>query len=172
MNRRRAILVTAFLLVIGAAPSSATEVMLQPISARTLQGQWEGVWRDKIADRIIVFYVDISANEQGGLTIVQGSPSNPFVEPFQISKAECVDGNVRLNAIGSGDAQGATVAMSGAGSALVHDGQIDATIEKVTRGGRKIRFDVRLFKLDGGFFRQAEQLVEVAKKTARRNGSP
>lgn len=167
MMSRRVMLAVGCLAALGASRSLATEVMLRPITDKTLQGQWEAAWRDKIADRIIVFYLDMNSAQKGVVTIVQGSPENPFLEPFQISKVECTDGTMRLAATGSGDAQGATLTMNGTGSALPRDGQIDATIEKVTRGGRKLRFDVRLVKLEGGFFRQAEQLVEIAKKSSR-----
>jgi len=172
MMSRRVSLAVVFLVALGISRSFATEVMLRPITDKTLQGQWEGAWRDKIADRIIVFYLDVTSAQQGVLTIVQGAPANPFLEPFQISKVDCADGTVRLAATGSGDAQGATLTMNGTGSALARDGQIDATVEKVTRGGRKLRFDVRLVKLEGGFFRQAEQLVEVAKKSSRSTLTP
>src|SRR6478736_6764050 len=104
MLTRRAFMVGAFVAALGTTQSSATEVMLQPLTARTLQGEWEGAWRDKIAGRLMVVYLKMSTDQRGTLTIVHGPPSNPFIEPFELSRVEVTDGKVTLHGTGSNDA--------------------------------------------------------------------
>ena len=141
----------------------AMEPMLQAITETSLKGDWEGAWRDKVVGRVLVFYLSVGPNNRAVLTLVHG-PENPITESYVISEVRCVDGVVKLEGAGIGDGVGASITLTGPGWASVQDGFVDASIRKATRSGRTLTFDARLNKLAGGFFKNAEQLVRVAKK--------
>ena len=141
----------------------AMEPMLQKVTEASLNGDWEGAWRDKVAGRLIVIDLDVAQNGRSVLTLVHG-PERPITEPFVLSKVRCVDGTLQLEGAGVGNAAGESITLSGPGWASAQDGFVDASIRKTTHSGRTITFDVRLNKFAGGFFKNAEQLVRVAKK--------
>jgi hypothetical protein len=152
-----------------ARPSTATEPLVVEITKSTLEGEWEGAWRDKVAGRLIVFYLRIISSGQSVMTVVHGPLPNPFLEPFELSTIECMGGRVELKGAGVGDANGETLAITGSGWALQEDGFLDVSVRKVSKSGRVLTFEVRFNKLEGGFFKNADRLVQVAKKRSLRN---
>ena len=142
------------------------EVLLSEINCSTLSGEWEGAWRDRVAERLIVFHLAVRPKETV-LTLVSG-PSSPFVEPFRISQTDCSDGRIHLDGSGFHDAEGASIQVNGVGWALASDGFLDVTASKVTRNGKKVAFQLRLVKLEGGFFKKADRLIDAARVRAKR----
>jgi hypothetical protein len=156
----------------GAAPvSHATEPLVPPITRTTLEGEWEGAWRDRIAGGLVVFYLRVVPKEKPVFAIVTGPLPNPFMEPFDVSIIECTGGRIELKGVGVGDARGASVTMAGSGWAQTEDGFLDVSIRKLTKMGRTLTFDLRLNKLEGGFFKNAERLAQLAKKRTKANKS-
>ena len=147
--------------------AQASEVLLSDIKCSTLSGEWEGAWRDRVAERLIVFHLAVRPKETV-FTLVSG-PSNPFVEPFLISQTDCNNGHIDLRGSGFRDAEGASVHVNGVGWALSSDGFLDVTATKVTKAGKKIVFELRLIKLDGGYFKKAQQLIDTARGQAQRS---
>ena len=76
---------------------------------------------------------------------------------------------MELKGAGVGDANGETLAITGSGWALQEDGFLDVSVRKVSKSGRVLTFEVRFNKLEGGFFKNADRLVQVAKKRSLRN---
>lgn len=139
----------------------ASEVLLSEINRSTMFGEWEGAWRDRVAERLIVIHLAVRQKDTV-LTLVSG-PDTPFVEPFRISRTDCSDGHIHLQGFGFHDAEGASIQVDGVGWALASDGFLDVTATKVTKNGKKVAFDLRLVKLEGGFFKKAERLIDVAR---------
>jgi len=163
MRATKAIIAILALIGLYQPAVRATEPMLQKVTEASLNGGWEGAWRDKVVGRLIVIYLEVAPNSRGVLTLVHG-PENPITEPFVISQVRCVDGAVQLEGAGVGDAAGESITLNGPGWASAQDGFVDASIRKTTHSGKVLTFDVRLNKFAGGFFKNAEQLVRVAKK--------
>lgn len=150
-------------------PSIATELKLPKVTSESMGGEWEGAWRDRVVGRLIVVHLRVDAQKRAVLTLVSG-PSNPFVEPFTVSRLDCVDGVVTLEGSGTDDATGASIRLNGPGWAGPQDGILDASLRKITRSARTIAIEVRLIKMEGGFFRHAQQLKEAA--ATQRTRSP
>jgi len=148
--------------------AQAGEVLLSDINCSTLSGEWEGAWRNQVAERLIVFHLAVRPKETV-LTLVSG-PSSPFVESFRISQTDCNNGHVDLQGSGFRDAEGVSVHVNGVGWALASDGFLDVTVTKVTKNGKKIAFELRLMKLEGGFFKKAQRLIDAAR--AQEDRSP
>ncbi|HXU00751.1 MAG TPA: hypothetical protein VN903_07155 [Polyangia bacterium] len=147
-----------------ARASHATEPLVPQVTKTTLEGEWEGAWRARIAGELVVFYLRVFPKAQTVFTIASGPLPNVFLESFDVSSIECAAGRVELKGIGIGDARGESLTIIGNGWAQPEDGFLDVSIRKVTRSGKTLTFDLRLNKLGGGFFKNAEKLVQVAKK--------
>ncbi len=164
MRRIACMLVGIVVISGGGRELHAVEPLVPPVTGTTLEGEWEGVWRDRVAGAIVVFFLRVLPKGQPRFTIVSGPAPNPFLEQFSVEHIECTQGRVDLRAVGLEDAAGESIVMVGNGWALSTDGFLDASIRKTTKNGKILTFDVRLNKLAGGFFRSAERLVAVAKK--------
>lgn len=145
------------------ARADSAEILLPGLTRPAVAGEWEGAWRDDIAGRVLVFLLDIATDErQSAIYIIHG-PESHFVEVYRLDTLEVASGHLELHAKGSGDVAGDILTATATGRASKAEGYMDISLRKKTHTGEELKFDIRLMKLRGGFFRTVGRLLDRAR---------